>query len=55
VTDDVQGQEARWELWARLIAPLVHDGLIDVPTTERMDLPDKAFTLARTLDAVLPE
>jgi hypothetical protein len=44
--------EHRWEAWARRIAPLVHDGLIDTPQARRVI--DKALYLARLLDEHLP-
>ena len=44
--------EPRWEEWARCLAPLVHDGLIDTP--QERQIPDKAFYLARLLDEHLP-
>ena len=45
--------EARWEGWARRLAPLIHDGLIDTRQAGP-ELPDKAFYLARLLDEHLP-
>lgn len=45
--------EPRWEEWARLLAPLVHDGLIDTP--QEQQIIDKAFYLARLLDKHLTE
>lgn len=50
--DEVKS-EARWEGWARRIAPLVHDGLIDTP--QERQIIDKTFYLARLLDEHLPE
>ena len=44
--------EHRWEAWARRLAPLVHDGLIDTP--QERQIIDKAFYLARLLDEHLP-
>jgi hypothetical protein len=38
----------RWEAWARQLAPLIHDGLID--TRQERQIIDKAFYLARLLD-----
>lgn len=43
----------RWDEWARRLATLIHDGLIDTRQAGR-EIPDKAFYLARLLDEHLP-